>query len=315
MDVLLGLGELDPARPRVATLGVFDGMHRGHQRILRRVVAAARRRGTLATAVTFAPHPAAVLRGSAPPRLSDPEQVIEAMERLGVDELVVQPFDRAFSRLGPEPFLRLLGAGAGLRVFVMTPETTFGHERRGDRATVTAIGRRLGFGLLLVEPLAMGGRHVSSSRIRDAIAAGRLAEARRMLGHGPTVTGRVVRGAGRGRNLGFPTANLAFDVPVALPADGIYAVRLSWRPPPPSGRSLPWRHGAGVASLGVRPTFGAGERVLEVYVFDVDEPLYGAVMRVELVRRQRGERRFRSPDALVAQMRRDAARARRILGI
>ena len=324
MNVLLGLAELELGRPRVACIGIFDGLHRGHRRVLRRLVGEARRRGALATAVTFAPHPEAILRGAPPPRLSDPEQLVNDTERLGVDELVVQPFDRAFSRLEPEAFLRLLGAGAGLRAFVMTPATTFGHERRGDRTAVAAIGKRVGFQLVLVEPLSSGGRPVSSSRIRESIGAGRLAEARRLLGYSPSVTGRVVLGAGRGRDLGFPTANLAFDVPVALPPDGIYAVHVAWlgpgtagltpAPPSPSGR-MEWRHGFGVASLGVRPTFGVGERVLEVHVFDVDEPLYGATMRVEFVRRQRGERRFSGPDTLVAQMRRDAARARGILGI
>jgi riboflavin kinase/FMN adenylyltransferase len=309
--VLLGLAELDPSRPRVAFIGAFDGLHRGHRRVLRRLVAEARRRGALATAVTFEPHPEAVLRGGAPPRLGDPEQLIEEMSALGLDEIVLQPFDRAFSLLEPEPFLRLLGAGAGMRAFVMTPATTFGHERHGDRVSVEAIGRRLGFRLVLVPPLLAGRRPVSSSRIREAIAAGRLAQARRWLGRSPSVTGRVVTGAGRGRDLGFATANLAFDAPVALPPDGIYAVRVAWR----GGDSSAWRHGYGVASLGVRPTFGPGERVLEVHLFGVDEPLYGATMRVELVRRQRGQRRFSGAAPLVRQMRLDVERARRILGI
>lgn len=310
METLLGLGELDATRPRVAGIGIFDGLHRGHRRVLRRLVREARRRQALATVVTFQPHPQAVLRGAPPPRLSDPQQLVDEMARLGVDELVVQPFDRTFARLEPEAFLRLLGAGRGLRAFVMTPETTFGRDRTGDRASTAAIGKRRGFRLVLVPPLSNGGRRVSSSRIREAIASGHLADARRLLGRPPSVTGLVVPGAGRGRDLGFPTANLAFDAPVALPPDGIYAVRVEWRRP---GEG--WRRGDGVASLGVRPTFEAGERVLEVHVFGLDEPLYGATMRVAFVRRQRSERRFGGPAALVRQMRRDALRARRILGI
>jgi riboflavin kinase/FMN adenylyltransferase len=232
------------------------------------------------------------------------------MAALGVDEYVVQPFDEAFSRLEPEPFLRLLGAGEGLRAFLMTPDAAFGHRRRGDATTVAEIGQRLGFRLVLETPLVAGGGVISSSTVRAAIAAGRLADARRLLGRSPSVTGRVVRGAGRGRDLGFPTANLAVEEPVALPPDGIYAVRAAWRRP---GEA--WRPGAGVASLGVRPTFGPGKRVLEVYLFGVEEPLYGATMRVFFQRRQRGERRFATPAALVRQMQRDAERARRILGI
>jgi riboflavin kinase/FMN adenylyltransferase len=310
MDTLLGLAELDRARARVVTIGVFDGLHRGHRAVLEQLVREGRATGAAATAVTFDPHPDAVLRGAPPPRLSDPDQLIEGMAALGIDEFVVQPFDEAFSRLEPEPFLRLLGAGEGLRAFLMTPEAAFGHRRRGDAMAVAEIGERLGFRLVLVTPLLVGRRPVSSSRIRDAIGAGRLAEARQLLGRSPSVTGRVVKGAGRGRDLGFPTANLAFNEPVALPPHGIYAVRAAWRPPPDDS----WRSGAGVASLGVRPTFGPGERVLEVYLFGVKEPLYGATMRVSFERRQRGEHRFASAAALVRQMARDAARAKQILG-
>lgn len=310
MNVLLGLGELDRGRRRVATLGVFDGLHRGHRVVIERLVRDAKARDASSTAVTFEPHPDAVLRGSPAPRLNDPEQLIEGMAALGVDELVIQPFDREFARTEPEEFLRLLGAGNGLVAFVMTPETAFGRDRSGDSTTVETIGRRLGFELVLVPPLTIAARPVSSSRVRAAIAAGRVAEARRLLGRSPTVTGRVVAGAGRGRDLGFPTANLAFDEPVALPPDGIYAVTASWR----RGDGA-WRHGAGVASLGVRPTFGGGERVLEVHLFGARGALYGATMRVAFERRQRGERRFATPAALVRQMRRDADRARGILGI
>jgi riboflavin kinase/FMN adenylyltransferase len=310
MDTLLGLAELDRARARVVTIGVFDGLHRGHRAVLDTLVREARAIGAAATAVTFDPHPDAVLRGAPPPRLSDPEQLVEGMAALGIDEFVVQPFDEAFSRLEPEPFLRLLGAGEGLRAFLMTPDAAFGHRRRGDATTVAEIGERLGFHLVLVTPLSLGGRPVSSSRVRDAIGAGRLADARHLLGRSPSVTGRVVKGAGRGRDLGFPTANLAFDEPVALPPDGIYAVRVTWR----RSADEPWRSGAGVASLGVRPTFGPGERILEVYLFGVKEPLYGVTMRVSFERRQRGEHRFASAAALVRQMGRDAARAKQILG-
>lgn len=310
METLLGLSELDLLAPRVATLGVFDGMHRGHRFVLGRLVAEARERGSFATAITFDPHPEQVLRGAPPPRLGDAEQLGEAMRVMGVDELVVQPFDRAFSELGPEAFLRLLGAGAGLRAFLMSSETAFGHARGGTVEATREIGMRLGFDVVVLDPVLVGERPVSSSRIREALAAGHIAEARRLLGRWPTVTGRVVEGAGRGHDLGFPTANLAFDIPVALPSDGVYAARATWR-----RADGTWHMAPGVASLGVRPTFGGGERLLEVYLFGVDERLYGATMRVAFERRLRGQRRFASVAALVRQMERDASRARRILGI
>jgi riboflavin kinase/FMN adenylyltransferase len=317
MKTLLGLRELDLDTPRVATLGVFDGMHRGHRVVLARLVAEARKRHAVATAITFEPHPDAVIRGAPPPRLADPEQLIEGMREMGVDELVIHPFDQAFSRLGPEAFLRLVGAGRGLRAFLMSPETAFGKDRSGTIEVCAAIGKRLGFDVIVVKPVLLGGQPVSSSRIRRSLAEGHIGDARRLLGRAPTVTGRVVEGAGRGRDLGFPTANLGFDVPVALPSDGVYAVRTTWRSGE-AGRGsgdAEWRSGDGVASLGVRPTFGGGERLLEVYLFDVDERLYGAAIRVAFERRLRGERRFASPAALVRQMERDAERAREVLGI
>lgn len=322
MEILLGLAELDRSRPRAVAIGVFDGLHRGHQALLRRLVREASASAAVATAVTFDPHPDAVLRGVVPPRLGDPEQMVDGLEAIGVGELVVQSFDESFARLEPEAFLRLLGAGAGLRAFVMTADTAFGHERRGDAATVASRGRRMGFRLVLVEPVRAGGAPISSKRIRAAIGAGRLAEASRLLGRQPSVTGRVVSGAGRGRDLGFPTANLAFDAPVTLPPDGIYAVHAAWRGgqlswrrthTPGTERAAGWSSGGGVASLGRRPTFGGGERVFEVHLFDIDEALYGATMRVELVRRLRAERRFATPAALVRQMERDAVHARQIL--
>lgn len=319
MEVLLGLGEIDRSRERAAAIGIFDGLHRGHRALLGRLVREADRIGATATVVTFDPHPDAILRGAAPPRVGDPAQLLEGLAALGVDEVVVQPFDRRFAELDPQAFLRLVGAGRGLRAFVMTPGTAFGHERRGDATTVARLGEQLGFRLVLVEPVIVGGRPVSSERIRAAIAAGRLAEARRFLGRGVTATGIVVAGAGRGEGLGFPTANVELAEPAALPPDGIYAVRARWRTGTRVTRSRrgreAWRSGLGVASLGLRPTFGPGERVLEVHLFDLDESLYGATMRVEFVRRQRTERRFRSAASLVRQMERDAARARRVLGI
>ena len=186
----------------------------------------------------------------------------------------------------------------------MTPETAFGRDRDGTLAAIENLAPRLRFELIQVDQLLVGGRRISSGRIRDAVAAGRLAEARRLLGRDYAVVGEVVHGDGRGRDLGFPTANLRFDGPVVLPPNGIYAVRASWDGRPADG----------VASLGVRPTFGAGERLLEVNLFDFEGDLYGRRLRVEFVRRQRGERKFGSVDALVSQMERDARRARQILG-
>jgi riboflavin kinase/FMN adenylyltransferase len=300
-----------PAGARLAvTVGVFDGMHRGHVRLLRSLVRDARRWHAEPTVVTFEPHPDAVLRGAPPPLLCDPAERLGWLELAGVRHVVLQRFDEAFASQTPEAFLRRLRSGRELAGLVMSPESAIGRGRAGTPERLRELGAREGFRVEVVAPLEFAGGLVSASRIRQALTAGRLPEARRMLGRDPAVTGRVVRGNARGRSLGYPTANLAFDAQVALPADGIYAIEVGWGGPDPLH---PARTAGGVASLGVRPTFEPGSRILEAYLFGVDGDLYGERLRVAFVRRQRAERRFESAEALVAQMDRDAARARAIL--
>lgn len=300
-----------PARSRLAvTLGVFDGMHRGHTMLLGELVRGARAWDAEPTVITFEPHPDVVLRGAAPPLLCDPAERLARLEEARVEHAVLQRFDEAFRQQTPEQFLRRLRTGRTLAGLVMSPESAIGRGRSGTPEVLREIGARDGFRVGLVEAFEIGGERVSASRIRAELAAGRLPSARRMLGRDPSAVGTVVRGDGRGRLLGYPTANLAFEEPVALPSDGIYAVEVSW-----GGRDLlhPARRAGGVASLGVRPTFEPGARVLEVYLLDVDEDLYGRQLRVAFVRRQRGERRFPSAQALIEQMGRDTLRAREIL--
>jgi riboflavin kinase/FMN adenylyltransferase len=260
--------------------------------------------------VTFEPHPDVVLHGSEPPLLSDPLETQARLAAIGITHLVVQRFDADFAAVSATAFVESLTRGRDLVSLVMTPESAFGHGREGTVAMVRQLGTRMGFRVDAVQPLRAGGAPISSSRIRAQLSGGRLAEAARLLGRRVAVTGTVVRGDGRGRQLGFPTANLAFDAPVTLPPDGIYTVRVGW-----GGRDplYPRQQAGGVVSLGVRPTFGGGARVLEVYLLDVDADLYGQRLRVEFVRRQRGERRFATTDALIAQMGRDVKRARVIL--
>lgn len=292
------------------TIGVFDGVHRGHLAVLRALMHAARAARATPVVVTFEPHPEFVLRGRVPPLLCDAEERAARLAAAGVGHLVVQPFDRAFAALSAEAFVERLGAGRDLAALVMTPESAFGRGRTGTAATMAALGAVRGFRVVEIASLRSGGALISSGRIRSLLAEGRLVAAARLLGRRPAVTGEVVRGDGRGRDLTYPTANLAFDAPVALPRDGIYAVRVGW-----GGRHplAPERQADGVASLGVRPTFGIGDRVFEIHLFDLDEDLYGERLRVEFVRRQRGERRFQNAASLVAQMDLDAARARRTL--
>jgi riboflavin kinase/FMN adenylyltransferase len=310
VETLHDLDELPRGLRFVLVVGMFDGVHRGHQLVLRTAVEAAAAESANALALTFDPHPAAVLGRGAPPLLCDGQEKLERMAELGVDITVVCPFDRRFADQPPHDFLARLAHGRQLRAVVMTPETAFGRGRSGTLAAVEQLAPEIGFHVVHAPELGLGGDRVSSSRIRAALAAGQLAEARRLLGRDYAVIGTVVRGDGRGRQLGYPTANLAFADQVALPPDGIYAVRASW-----GGRSVtrPAHHADGVASLGVRPTFGGGARTLEAYLFDFDGDLYNQRLRLAFVRRQRGERRFSSVAELIAQMDRDSQRARRIL--
>jgi len=293
----------------VATIGAFDGVHRGHIALVGSVVQQARRRDASSVVVTFDPHPEAVLRRMPPPLLCDPQERDERLADLGVDHLVIEPFDEDLAAQTAELFVDRLTSDRRLEALVMTAASAFGRRRGGTLAAMQEFGSSQGFEVVEVPQVRIGGDVVSSSRIRAEIGAARLRSAARLLGRRPAVTGTVVHGDGRGRTLGFPTANLAFAGPVALPPDGIYAVRVG------IGGDLvrPDRCLDGVASLGVRPTFGVGGHVLEVYLLDLDEDLYDARMRVAFVRRQRGERRFASAEALVRQMRDDVSRARGVL--
>jgi riboflavin kinase / FMN adenylyltransferase len=312
MRVHLDLEALPTGIRVVVTVGVFDGMHRGHRAVVCATVAGARRLRAVPVVVTFSTHPDALFRGVAPPLLCDPEEKLARLAAAGVEHVVVQPFDRAFADQSADEFVARLRDGRDLAGIVMAPGSAIGRGRAGTPQYLAAIGERAGFGVHVVPTLRTGGERVSASRIRGLLERGQLAQAQRLLGWQPAVIGTVVEGAGRGRDLGFRTANVAFPQPVALPCDGIYAVEASWGGLP--GDPLrPAQCAGGVASLGVRPTFGAGERLLEVHLFDVDRDLYGARLRVAWVRRQRGERHFRSVQALVAQMDRDAVRARRLL--
>ena len=308
------VGSIDelPAGMRFAlTIGMFDGVHRGHQRVLAALSRAATKTDADAVVVTFDPHPAKVLRGSAPSLLTDPSEKLARLRAMGIGTTVIQRFDQDFAAQPPDEFLARLCTGRDLTAIVMTEESAFGRDRTGMAGSMRQLGELRGFRVLEVKRVESRGAVLSSTRIRTLITDGRLGAAQRLLGRRYAVTGTVVAGNRRGRDLGFPTANLSFDEPVALPPDGIYAVNVTWGGEDPLS---PDSSAGGVASLGVRPTFeSAGERVLEVHLLDFDGDLYGQRMRVEFVRKLRDEKKFESADALVKQMDRDTARARQVL--
>jgi riboflavin kinase/FMN adenylyltransferase len=301
--------DLPAIGPAVITLGVFDGVHRGHRHLLGATIAAARDRDARAVALAFDPPPIEVIRaGLRVPRLLPTDVTLDRLRAAGADDAVAVRFDDAVRAMPPEAFLERLAPALEVRGVVMTRDSAFGRDRAGTLERVAQIGKDQSFDAIAVEPLQIGGAPVSSTRIRDALAAGRLEEANELLGTLAFLRGTVVHGDRRGRGLGFPTANLAFGYLPALPALGIYLGRASV-----PDRGVGPGHPA-LVSVGVRPTFHDDGRVLvEVNLLDWDGDLYDAVLDVELEARLREERRFDSVDALVAQMRADEAAARRRL--
>lgn len=289
----------------VATIGVFDGLHRGHRALLARVLDEARARVLPPLVFSFEPVPAEVLgRGPPPARLMRFREKAEALAAMGVERFYCPPFDRALEALPPEAFIeRLLVRTLGVQAIVIGDDFRFGHRRAGGFEDLEAGGRRFGFSVTRMPSIAAGGVRVSSTAVRAALAAGDVAGATELLGHPYAMSGRVVRGRQLGRELGFPTANLRTGRRRS-PVDGVFAVRVGGIAAAP----LP-----AVASLGTRPTVDDGEPLLEVHVFDFADDLYGRRLTVEFVARLRGEARFPDLKALREQMELDAALARRVL--
>lgn len=291
-------------RAPVLTLGVFDGVHVGHQTILHRVADYARAIGGTPVALTFVPHPSTVLDPTrVPPMLTDWRTRVGLIVQHGVPNIVVQRFTLAFAATPAEDFIHqhLIDA-LGLQGIIVGHRVRFGQGGRGDSALLQRIGNERGIHVEVVGPVSVDNTPVSSSAVRKAVLAGDLPLAERLLARVHAVGGRVVHGHHRGRSLGFPTANLAVGR-LALPADGVYAVRTV----------LGDERFDGVANIGRNPTFGDNARTLEVHLLDFDRDIYGRRLEVEFIRRLRGEVKFNGVAELVAQITRDAAAAREIL--
>jgi riboflavin kinase / FMN adenylyltransferase len=307
-----GLGDVpDGWGPSVVTIGVFDGVHRGHQRVVGRATEIAAQLGLPVVVVTFDPHPDEVVRpGSHPPFLCTARRRAELLAGLGVDAVCVLPFTREFSTLGPDEFVHavLVDRLHAARV-VVGEDFRFGHRAAGDAALLAELGEKYDFTAEGVPLVADDGVRISSSGIRAQLAAGDVAGAARDLGRPHRVEGVVVRGQQRGKALGFPTANLETLPHTAIPADGVYAGWLT-----SLGRSgREEERWPAAISVGSNPTFDGQERTVEAYALDRDDlDLYGVHMAVDFVTRLRGMERFAAVDALVAQMRRDVDAARRV---
>lgn len=318
MRVWNSLDEVPTDLPRtVVTLGNFDGVHRGHREVLRRVVERARARGALAVAVTFTPHPRAVHHPEVPHvDIISPEQRVVLLEEAGLDAVLLQRYTLEFADQSPEEFVRgMLVHGLHAAVVVVGHDVRFGRGNTGDVAEMVRLGARYGFEVEAVEefPAEHGAepeRRCSSTWVREALAAGDVAQAAAVLGRHHVLAGEVVHGFARGRELGFPTANLETDVQGMIPADGVYAG---------------WVHDAhggvwpAAISIGSNPTFEDVSRVVEAHVIDrhdervEDFDLYGQHIEVEFVARLRGMVAYEGVEKLVAQITQDVDEARAIL--
>jgi riboflavin kinase / FMN adenylyltransferase len=293
----------------VVTIGVFDGVHRGHQRIVARAAEIGAQLRMPVVVVTFDPHPDEVVRpGSHPPFLATSRRRAQLLAGLGVDAVCVLPFTYEFSQLGPDEFIRaVLVERLHAAAVVVGANFRFGHRAAGDAALLAELGEKYEFTAEGVPLLADGGVTISSSGIRELLAAGDVASAARDLGRPHRVEGVVVRGQQRGRSLGFPTANLETPPHTAIPADGIYAGWLASLDAD-GGEAERW---PAAISVGTNPTFDGRERSVEAYALDRDDlDLYGAHVAVDFGTRLRGMVRFDSVGDLIEQMRRDADAAR-----
>ena len=293
-------------------VGNFDGVHKGHQAVLAEAVTAARAEGLVSSVLTFDPHPAAVVGAGAPPVLTTVEDRADLMGALGVERVYVRRFDAAFASWEPARFARELVVEAlQARLVVVGQNFRFGAKRAGDLALLRSLGAELGFEVRVHATASDARGRFSSTRAREAIAAGDLEEVVRVLGRPHALTGRVVHGEERGRTINFPTANIA-PVGEMLPPDGVYAVRVDQLDD--DGEAMPLA--GGVTNIGLRPTVAdGGGRTVETYILGFAGDLYGERLRLHLVGRLRDEQKFAGIEELKTQITIDCVQARRKLGL
>jgi len=288
------------------TIGSFDGVHLGHQEIIRTIIREAHEESAPAVVVTFFPHPAVVLgKRNDPFYLTIPEERAQILNQMGVDVVITHPFDQQVASMTAGEFMARLKRHLGLKCLCVGESFALGRGRQGDVPALKALGEQLGYSVQIIHPVTLDGELVSSSAIRSHLAAGRVERAAQMLGRPFNLRGSVIPGDGRGHSIGIPTANLNVWAGRAIPSPGVYVCRTQ----------LNGRVWAAVTNIGVRPTFEnspVAARV-EAHLLDFDADLYGQELPLEFIARLRDEQRFPSVEALVAQIRSDIAQARRIL--
>ncbi len=287
------------------TVGVFDGVHRGHQEIIHRLVDQAHAADSPAVVLTFHPHPASILTGREIKCLTTPDERAAYFSSLGVDVVITEPFTRELSQVPAREFMLRLKERLGLNRLLIGYDFALGKGREGNAARLAEIGRELGYGLEVVPGVSDESGVISSTSIRKLVTSGEVAAAAELLGRPYRLSGRVIHNDHRGRKIAFPTANLDYPLEKVLPANGIYACR-AW---------LGGQQYAAAINVGVRPTVSDTQTVpnVEAYLLDFSHDIYGEILDLDFVVRLRDEEKFPSLEALVEQMHRDVARTRQLL--
>lgn len=286
------------------TIGVFDGVHLGHQALMAETLRQAKENNFLSGVVTFAGHPRQVLGKHIDlPHLTSLEKRIRLIKETGVDAVVVLTFTKELASVPAEDFLSLLREYLKLNSLVIGPDFALGKGREGNVDSIKVIGDKIGFKVTVVPPLAKSGSKVSSTRIRKAMAESNMASVHDLLGRYFSLEGTVVKGDGRGATIGIPTANIEVPVDQALPADGVYATIACL-----NGKSMP-----SITNIGTRPTFGGRQRTIETHLLEFKGDLYGLSLEIAIIEQIRPEKKFASANELISQINRDIAKARQIL--
>ena len=298
------LSKHNPARPTLLTIGVFDGVHRGHRYLLEQLTARAKQEGCLSGVVTFKTHPEKVLkRRDYLPWICTLQERIRLLKVAGVDVVVPITFTRDIANLPARDFVLLLRKNLNMCGLVLGPDFALGKQRLGTPENLRKIGEEVGFRVEVVKPAKMGSDVISSSAIRQLLAEGQIDKVERMLGRHFHLEGKVVVGDQRGRTLGFPTANIKVQPEQAMPKDGIYVTVTHAQ-----GKQL-----RSVTNIGVRPTFDGLKHLIETYIMDFDGNLYGKKIRVDLIARLRDEMKFKNVQELISQMKLDVEKAEKTL--
>jgi len=303
MQVFSNLQSLISDTPTVLTIGAFDGVHLGHQHLIRSAVESAQAGHRRSALVTFFPHPSVVLGRAEPFYLTSNEEKLEQLERLGLDMAVIVEFTTETTHIRAAEFVNLLIENLSIREMWIGHDFALGYKREGNATFLKAMGIERGYSVRTMEPVLLDGQPVSSSRIRTALQAGDMRQANASLGRPFQLTGQVVRGAQRGHKLGVPTANLAVWADHAVPRNGIYACCAHVNDTPYDA----------VTNIGTRPTFDNGARTIEAHLLDFDGDLYGQTMSLDIIEFQRPEEKYNTVEALITQMREDIRNARNIL--